>query len=67
MAAPLSVSASWDPYAAVWVAESDDVPGLVTESGTKVPSDAASEQRRLRDVLLCQLTSLPCGLFVGHL
>jgi predicted RNase H-like HicB family nuclease len=34
MAAPLSVSAFWDPEAAVWVAESDDVPGLVTEAGT---------------------------------
>jgi hypothetical protein len=24
----------WDPEAAVWIAESDDVPGLVLESGS---------------------------------
>jgi predicted RNase H-like HicB family nuclease len=34
VAAPLSVSAFWDAEAAVWVAESDDVPGLVTEAET---------------------------------
>jgi predicted RNase H-like HicB family nuclease len=27
-----TVTATWDPEAAVWVAESDDVPGLITES-----------------------------------
>lgn len=25
---------TWDPEAAVWIAESDDVPGLVLESGS---------------------------------
>ena len=28
------VRAAWDPDARVWVAESDDVPGLVTEADT---------------------------------
>lgn len=26
------ITAKWDPEALVWVAESDDVPGLVTEA-----------------------------------
>jgi hypothetical protein len=34
MKAPLAVEAFWDPLAAVWVATSDDVPGLATEAGT---------------------------------
>jgi predicted RNase H-like HicB family nuclease len=29
----LIVKANWDSDAKVWVAESDDVPGLVTEAG----------------------------------
>lgn len=29
-----TVNAVWDPEAAVWVAESDDVPGLATEATT---------------------------------
>jgi predicted RNase H-like HicB family nuclease len=28
------VTAAWDPEASVWVAQSDDVPGLVTEADT---------------------------------
>jgi predicted RNase H-like HicB family nuclease len=28
------VTAFWDPEASVWVAESDEVPGLVTEADT---------------------------------
>lgn len=31
---PLIVRAVWDDEAKVWVAESDDVPGLVTEADT---------------------------------
>lgn len=31
---PLLVHAAWDDEAGVWVATSDDVPGLVTESKT---------------------------------
>lgn len=30
----LSVKFTWDPEACVWIAESDDVPGLVLESGS---------------------------------
>lgn len=29
---PLEIRATWDPDARVWVAESDDVPGLITEA-----------------------------------
>jgi len=31
---PLLIQAEWDPEASVWVATSDDVPGLVTEADT---------------------------------
>jgi predicted RNase H-like HicB family nuclease len=30
----ITVIAQWDPDAAVWVATSQDVPGLITEAGT---------------------------------
>lgn len=30
----LLVKLAWDPDARVWIAESDDVPGLVLESGS---------------------------------
>jgi predicted RNase H-like HicB family nuclease len=30
----ITVSAEWDPEAKVWVATSNDVPGLVTEAAT---------------------------------
>ena len=30
----LTVTALWDDEAGVWVAESDDIPGLVTEAAT---------------------------------
>ena len=30
----LLIKLTWDPDAAVWTAESDDVPGLVLESGS---------------------------------
>lgn len=32
MQTPIQVRAFWDDEAKVWVAESDDVPGLVTEA-----------------------------------
>ena len=32
--AQITVNAEWDPEAKVWVASSDDVPGLITEAGT---------------------------------
>lgn len=31
---PHKVNAFWDPEAQVWVAESEDIPGLVTEAGS---------------------------------
>ena len=31
----ITVTAEWDPEAAVWVATSDDLPGLVTEAATQ--------------------------------
>ncbi len=34
MAQPLKVHAEWDAEAGVWVAVSDDVPGLATEAET---------------------------------
>ncbi len=30
----LLIKMTWDPDACVWIAESDDVPGLVLESGS---------------------------------
>ena len=30
----VKIEAVWDPEASVWVAESDDVPGLATEAAT---------------------------------
>lgn len=30
----LTITAVWDDEAAVWVAQSDDVPGLITEADT---------------------------------
>ncbi|MBI2230025.1 MAG: DUF1902 domain-containing protein [Deltaproteobacteria bacterium] len=30
----ITVNAEWDPEAKVWVATSDDVPGLITEAAT---------------------------------
>ena len=30
----LTIKMTWDPDACVWIAESDDVPGLVLESGS---------------------------------
>jgi hypothetical protein len=34
MSEPLKVLATWDPEGQVWVAESEDVPGLVTGAET---------------------------------
>lgn len=34
MKTTLKVNAFWDDEAKVWVAESDDIPGLITESDT---------------------------------
>lgn len=34
MARPIVIHADWDPEAAVWVATTNDLLGLVTEAGT---------------------------------
>ncbi|MCK7477227.1 MAG: DUF1902 domain-containing protein [Candidatus Moduliflexus flocculans] len=34
MSTPLEIVAEWDVEAGVWVATSDDIPGLVTEAET---------------------------------
>jgi predicted RNase H-like HicB family nuclease len=34
MREPLNVRAVWDKDAAVWIATSDDIPGLITEADT---------------------------------
>lgn len=34
MKRPLQIQADWDPEASVWVATSEDVPGLATEAET---------------------------------
>lgn len=46
------VKMTWDPEACVWVAESDDVPGLVLESGS---FDALLERVRFTIPELLQL------------
>ncbi len=40
------VRARWDPEAEVWVATSDDVPGLVTEASTP-----AELERKLQEII----------------
>ena len=52
MAEPLLVRAFWDDEAQVWVAESDDVPGLVAEAAT------LEELLRELDVLVPELLAL---------
>lgn len=46
----------WDPDASVWVAESDDVPGLVMESGS---FDALLERVRFAIPELLKLNNSP--------
>ncbi len=43
------VKATWDPEALVWVATSDDVPGLITEAST------AEELERKHCVMIPEL------------
>ena len=51
----LEINAFWDDEAAVWVATSDDVPGLVTEAATM-----ESLIERLQ-VIIPELMALNCG------
>lgn len=51
----IEITAFWDDEAAVWVAESDDVPGLITE--------AATMERLIErlQTLIPELMELNCG------
>lgn len=58
----LLIRLTWDPEARVWIAESDDVPGLVLESGS---FDALIERVRFTVPELLELngtTSAPVQL-----
>lgn len=54
----LLIKMTWDPEALVWVAESDDVPGLVLESGS---FDALIERVRFAVPELLELNNRPCS------
>ncbi len=59
MARPYEIIARWDGEAGVWVAESDDVPGLVAEADT--PTRLAEKLRGLIPELLHLNGVLPQG------
>lgn len=48
------VNLTWDPEASVWVATSDDIPGLVLESGS---FDALLERVRFAAPALLEMNS----------
>lgn len=52
----LLIKMTWDPDALVWIAESDDVPGLAMESGS---FDALIEKLRFAIPELLELNSKP--------
>ena len=52
----IKVKLTWDPDACVWIAESDDVPGLVMESGS---CDALIERLRYAIPELSELNGSP--------
>ena len=52
----LLIKMTWDPEALVWIAESDDVPGLVMESGS---CDALIERLRFAIPEMLQLNGAP--------
>ena len=52
----LLIKMTWDPEALVWIAESDDVPGLVKESGS---CDAQIERLRFAIPEMLQLNGAP--------
>lgn len=52
----LLIKMTWDPEALVWIAESDDVPGLVLESGS---FDALIERVRFAIPELLELNNRP--------
>ena len=56
----LNIMAEWDEEAQVWVATSDDVPGLITEAASY-----GALLKRLQ-VLIPELMELNCGLTTGQ-
>ena len=52
----LLIKMTWDPEASVWIAESDDVPGLVMESGS---CDALIERLRFAIPEMLQFNGTP--------
>lgn len=52
----LLIKMTWDPDALVWIAESEDVPGLAMESGS---FDALIEKLRFAIPELLELNSKP--------
>ena len=71
MVAPkIEVNAQWDPEAKVWVAESDNVPGLITEAATleilqKKLSVMIPEILEANGILDRELTEIPFEL-IAH-
>ncbi len=59
MARPIEVSADWDSEARVWVATSEDVPGLVTEAATP------EELKEKLEVLIPELLEANAHLLEG--
>lgn len=54
----VKVTAFWDREADVWVASSDDVPGLVTEAST---IEALTEKLKVMIPELCELNQIETG------
>lgn len=59
-----TVRADWDPEAEVWVAVSDDVPGLATEAATL---EALTEKLRILIPELLEANHRQTGGFGGEL
>jgi predicted RNase H-like HicB family nuclease len=59
MEKPIQVRAFWDEEAKVWVAESDDVPGLVTEAASV--DQLVDKLKTLIPELLAENGIQPCG------
>jgi hypothetical protein len=54
------IKATWDPEASVWVAESEDVPGLITEADTM-----EALQKKLPGIIQDLLQGTPSALSGG--
>jgi predicted RNase H-like HicB family nuclease len=64
MSQTVRVDAEWDPEAAVWVAESEDVPGLVAEAETL---EALTDKLRTLIPELIDLNDVPVATDDGNL